>query len=112
MMYRIDGRESCRGRRSESKVHRAESVRQSSAFTRDYSHIKLAPDFDDRFTPAISQLVFMQSVAWLEECFAKPHDGPTVVITHFAPTPQSISPQFSGSPLNACFMSDLTAQIT
>ncbi len=41
----------------------------------------------------------------------KPHDGPTVVITHFAPSRKSISPKFEGSPVNACFVSDLEPQI-
>jgi Icc-related predicted phosphoesterase len=67
----------------------------------------VAPDFEERFTPAVSRLLFDQSVAWLEECFAQPFDGPTVVVTHFAPARGSIAPQFAGSPLNACFVSDL-----
>ena len=37
---------------------------------------------------------------------AQPHEGPTVVITHHAPSPRSIHPRFAGSPLNACFVSD------
>lgn len=78
---------------------------------RDFSHIKLSPDFEERFTPAASQLLFLQSVAWLEECFARPHDGPTVVVTHFAPTQLSIHPRFADSPLNACFVSELEENI-
>jgi hypothetical protein len=35
----------------------------------------------------------------------------TVVITHFVPTRGSIAAQLAGSPLNACFVSDLEAQI-
>ena len=30
-----------------------------------------------------------------------------MVITRFAPRPASIAPRFAGSPLNACFVSDL-----
>ena len=40
-----------------------------------------------------------------------PHDGPTVVVTHHAPSPLSIAPRFLGSPLNPAFASDLTAMI-
>ncbi|MGI9078218.1 MAG: metallophosphoesterase [Gemmatimonadaceae bacterium] len=36
----------------------------------------------------------------------KPHAGPTVVITHHAPSRNSIHPKFAGSLLNACFVSD------
>ena len=37
---------------------------------------------------------------------ATPHAGPTVVITHHAPSRKSIHPRFADSPLNACFVSD------
>ena len=36
----------------------------------------------------------------------EPHAGPTVVVTHHAPSPKSIHARFAGSPLNACFVSD------
>jgi hypothetical protein len=54
---------------------------------------------------------FDLSVAWLDEQFAKAHDGPTVVVTHFAPARGSIAARFAGSPLNACFVSDLEERI-
>jgi predicted phosphodiesterase len=94
-----------------SVADRDEGIRQASGFIRDFSHIKLSPDFDDHFSPAVSQLLYLQSVAWLDECFLRPHDGPTVVITHFAPSTQSISPQFAGSPINSSFVSDLAEKI-
>ena len=86
-------------------------LEQAGRFVRDFSRIGVAPDFEEKFTPALSQLLFDNSVAWLEEKFAEPHAGTTVVITHFAPSRQSIHPRFAGSPLNACFISDLEAQI-
>jgi hypothetical protein len=52
---------------------------------RDFSRIRIAPGFDDALTPALAPLLFEQSVEWLEERFAAPHRGPTVVVTHFAP---------------------------
>ena len=94
-----------------SPAQRAEGLQKAQEFVRDFSRIGIAPDFPDRFTPTVSQLLFDQSVAWLEERFAETFAGPTVVITHFAPTPASIASQFVGSPLNACFVSDLQAQI-
>lgn len=95
----------------DSSEQREEGLRKAQEFVRDFSRIGLSPDFPDRFTPAVSQLLFAQSVAWLESCFARPFDGPTVVVTHFAPTRASIAPQFAGSPLNACFVSDLEQRI-
>src|SRR6185295_12942775 len=83
----------------------------SMRLVRDFSRIRVAPGFDDCFTPALSQLLCDASVAWLEERFAEPHEGPTVVVTHFAPARGSIAARFAGSPLNACFVSDLEPQI-
>ncbi len=95
----------------DSAEQRALGLEQAASLVRDFSRIRVAPDFDDLFTPAVAQQLFDRSVAWLEQQFAIPHAGPTVVITHFAPARGSIAPQFAGSPLNACFVSDLEAQI-
>lgn len=84
---------------------------QAIELVRDFSRIRVAPGFEDLFTPALSRLLFDDSVAWLEQRFAVPHEGPTVVITHFAPSRLSIHPRFAGSALNGCFVSDLEEQI-
>ena len=95
----------------ESAEQREQGLQQAISMVRDFSRIRVAPDFDDLFTPAVAQMLFDRSVTWLEQQFAIPHQGPTVVVTHFAPTRGSIAQQFAGSPLNACFVSDLEAQI-
>ena len=46
--------------------------------------------------------------AWLERELALPFDGPTVVITHHCPHPNSIAERFRGSLLNGGFTSDLS----
>jgi len=40
-----------------------------------------------------------------------PHEGPTVVVTHHAPHPQSVQPRHQGSALSPAFVSDLNALI-
>jgi hypothetical protein len=90
---------------------RTAALRQAAELVRDFTHIKVAADFDERFTPALSQSLFDASVAWLEAQFAAEHDGPTVVVTHFAPSRGSVAARFAGSPINACFVSDLDACI-
>lgn len=95
----------------DSPVQREQGLRQAGEMVRDFSRIRVAPDFDEKFTPALSQHLFDRAVAWLERQFAIAHDGPTVVITHFAPARGSIAAKFAGSPLNACFVSDLEPQI-
>jgi len=95
----------------DSAAQREQGLKQAAELVRDFSRIRIAPDFDERFTPAMSQYLFDRAVLWLEQQFAVPHDGPTVVITHFAPARGSIAAKFAGSPLNACFVSDLEPQI-
>jgi Icc-related predicted phosphoesterase len=78
---------------------------------RDFSRIALAPGSQERLTQRAARRLFDESVAWLEDRFAEPHGGPTVVVTHFAPSLRSIHPRFEGSPINACFVSDLERHI-
>ncbi|MEO8122529.1 MAG: metallophosphoesterase [Burkholderiales bacterium] len=86
-------------------------LQQAVAMVRDFTRIAVAPGRPELFTPAVSQALFDRSVAWLETKFDEAHAGPTVVITHFAPSPGSIHPRFAGSPLNACFVSDIEDRI-
>jgi predicted phosphodiesterase len=51
------------------------------------------------------------SVRFLLEQLSCPFDGPTVVVTHHAPSPRSIASQFRNDPLNPAFVSDLEAII-
>jgi hypothetical protein len=45
-----------------------------------------------RFTPARSREIHKESRAWLEAQLATEHDGPTIILSHHAPTPQSLLP--------------------
>lgn len=45
--------------------------------------------------------------AWLREALAQPHDGPTVAITHFAPSLRSADPRYGLVPGTAGFCSAL-----
>ena len=95
----------------DSAEDRAQGVDLATKLLRDFTHIKISPDFPDLFSPAVSQLVFLQTVAWLEDCFTRDRTTPTVVVSHFAPTRLSISPLFENSPMNASFVSDLEDRI-
>ena len=85
---------------------RADAMAQARRFMRDFSTIRLAEGDEAPFTPAQSAALFRRHAAWLEARLSVPHDGPTVVVTHHAPSPRSIHPRFAASPLNACFVSD------
>ncbi|HYC38488.1 MAG TPA: metallophosphoesterase [Usitatibacter sp.] len=82
---------------------RAAAMREAQRFMRDFSRIRIgqAP-----FTPEASAQRFTHHAAWLGRKLAERHPGPTVVITHHAPSPRSIHPRFANSPLNACFVSE------
>ncbi len=82
---------------------RAAAMREAARFMRDFSVVRMG---DATFTPEASTSLFARHAAWLAARLAEPHRGPTVVITHHAPSRRSIHPRFAGSPLNACFVSD------
>lgn len=60
------------------------------------------------FTPEQALALHRESRAWLEERLSEPFDGKTVVVTHHAPHPGSISPKYLGDALTPAFVSDLT----
>jgi predicted phosphodiesterase len=82
----------------------AAAMREAQRFMRDFSVVRMG---EAAFTPQGSIALFASHAAWLEARLAEPHAGPTVVVTHHAPSPKSIHPRFDGSALNACFVSDL-----
>ncbi|WP_309681822.1 metallophosphoesterase [Polaromonas sp.] len=85
---------------------RSAAAEQAMRFMRDYQRIYLDEALDSLFTPVDSASLFQRHAAWLAGKLAEPHAGPTVVITHHAPSRQSIHPRFADSMLNACFVSD------
>jgi predicted phosphodiesterase len=85
------------------RERRAAAMREAQRFMRDFSSIRLG---DASFTPEASAALFKRHAAWLESKLAQPHAGPTVVITHHAPSRKSIHPRFAASLMNACFVSD------
>ncbi|MDE1947701.1 MAG: metallophosphoesterase family protein [Burkholderiales bacterium] len=72
----------------------------------DFSHIRLREGQGEPFRPSDAAALFDRHAAWLGARLAAPHPGPTVVVSHHAPAPQSIHRRFEGSPINPCFVSD------
>ena len=85
---------------------KAQAIDEAQRLIRDFSRIRLDDVSGEVFSPAHSARLFAQQSGWLRERLAQPHDGPTVVITHHAPSPRSVHARFAGSVLNACFVSD------
>lgn len=87
---------------------RAAALDEARKFLRDFTRIHRISTSDALYTPEDSVELFRTHVQWLRERLASRYSGPTVVITHHAPSPSSIHPRFTDSLLNACFVSDLT----
>jgi predicted phosphodiesterase len=83
---------------------REAAMQAGQRYMRDFSRIRYK---DATFSPEDSAALFDEHSRWLAAKLAQPFDGPTVVITHHAPSTRSIHPRFAGSLLNACFISDL-----
>ena len=90
----------------DTEAQRQQAMAMAQGLLHDYSRIRLNDESDALFTPAESVARFDRHAAWLDQQLAVSHPGPTVVVTHHAPSRQSIHPRFAGSPLNACFVSD------
>ncbi|HSU42581.1 MAG TPA: metallophosphoesterase family protein [Casimicrobiaceae bacterium] len=88
-------------------ARREEAMREGQRFLRDFSRIRASRDSDALYTPADSAARFDAHRRFVGAELAQPFAGPTVVITHHAPSPKSIHPRFRDSPLNPCFISDL-----
>ena len=73
---------------------------------RDFSRIRMNDEQNALFTPTESAALFERHADWLRRHLDTAHAGPTVVITHHAPSRQSIHPRYADSLLNACFVSD------
>ena len=86
---------------------RAAAMAEAQLHMRDFRAIRASEASDAPFTPADSAVLFGVHRAWLEGKLAEPFAGPTVVITHHAPSRASIHPRFENSLLNACFVSDV-----
>ena len=85
---------------------RAAAMTKAQRFMRDFTHIRIGEAAQELFTPDASAELFKIHAGWLKRKLAESHAGPTVVITHHAPSRKSIHPRFADSLLNACFVSD------
>jgi predicted phosphodiesterase len=85
---------------------RSKAMEEAQTLFPDFSRIRADPISERMFSPDDATVLFRRAVDWLKKKLNEPFDGPTVVVTHHAPSLRSIHPQFEGSLLNACFVSD------
>lgn len=86
---------------------RARAIAEAARVMRDFSRIESAEHPGVWFTPEESTRIFERDRAWLAQQLAEPFAGPTVVVTHHAPSARSVHPRHAGSPINAGFASNL-----
>ncbi|BBN89715.1 metallophosphoesterase [Azospira sp. I09] len=58
--------------------------------------------------PRETVAMYRRSLGWLDTELAKPFDGKTVVVTHFAPHRGCVAPQHEGSAVSPYFVTDLS----
>lgn len=92
---------------------RREAMAVAAEQMRDYELIYVSKDGPKatRLTPVDTLRLHQESRAWLTCELAKSHSGPTVVVTHAAPSLQSIALRFRTDLISAAFASDLEALI-
>jgi Icc-related predicted phosphoesterase len=86
---------------------RREHMFYARHYINDHREIDLEAGGMDRFLPLHARERHLRSRVWLDKVLSEPSAGETVVITHHAPSPGSISPQYAEDPLTPAFVSDL-----
>ena len=77
----------------------------------DHRQIMMPRQSRDRFMPRDALAIHRVSRAWLERELAFPFRGPTVVVTHHAPSRRSLGAVQRPSSLGPCLASDLDALV-
>ena len=72
----------------------------------DFKRIRVTPSYR-RFRPVDARRFHAQSLEWLVQKTEEARGRKIVVVTHHAPSPQSVAPQFQTDPLNPAYASDL-----
>ncbi|WP_284266516.1 metallophosphoesterase [Roseicyclus amphidinii] len=75
----------------------------------DYRYIRIAGSGYRRATPGRTRAIHQQHLAWLRGELTRPHDGPTIVVTHHAPILDQLG---TTGTLRHAYGSDLTGFIS
>jgi len=72
----------------------------------DFRRIRVTPSYR-RFRPSDARRIHAHSLEWLAQRIEQARGRKIVVVTHHAPSPQSIPARFQNDPLNPAFASNL-----
>lgn len=73
----------------------------------DYQRIRVASAGYRKVRPQDTAQLHAAQRSWLEIKLGEPFPGPTVVITHMAPSMHSVAPEYASDPVSAAFASNL-----
>lgn len=77
----------------------------------DYQRIRVASAGYRKLMPPDTAQLHASQKAWLEGKLSEPFIGPTVVITHMAPSRRSVAPEYASDPVSGAFASNLDALV-
>ena len=89
-------------------AHQAERMRGCAERIRDHAVIRCG---HESFSPRHALAEHQRCRDWLHGCLSRPFDGPTVVVTHHAPSAGSVHARFADHPVNAAYASRLEALV-
>jgi len=86
--------------------HRGQCMAAAEAVMNDFRQIRVDPEYR-RFRGIDAASTNRRSLRWLIERTHEPFAGPTVIVTHHAPSIRSVKPVHRHDPVSAAFASDL-----
>ena len=78
---------------------------EASIVMNDYQLIRLASERYRKLRPEDTAKLHAEQRSWLAKKLDEPFEGPTVVVTHMAPSRQSVAPEYASDPVSAAFAS-------
>jgi Icc-related predicted phosphoesterase len=78
----------------------------------DYQRIRVASAGYRNLRPQDTAQLHGEQRSWLQGKLLESFPGPTVVITHMAPSRRSVSPEYASDPVSSAFVSDLDELVT
>lgn len=83
------------------------AVHDAGQHMNDYKRIRLANKGYRKLRPSDTEGWHFRDRIWIEERLSEPFDGRTVVVTHMAPSEQSIPDEYKGDSCSPAFASNL-----
>jgi hypothetical protein len=82
-------------------------MREAQAVMADYKRIRLAKENYRKLRAADTAKFHASHRVWLQNKLAEPFEGSTVVISHMAPSINSVSLQYRSDPISSAYASNL-----